>query len=489
MFKTVRSKLVTTTVLFVLISTGIPIYILINQFRQNFDERSRTMLNVTTKLLRYELYNSMMQGSGKDIQQIVTEMGNLESVDHIRFVNANGLIKYSSSKDEVGEKISYVHPKHINIKNLTHKNLRLIISTDAYSLTEPIINEKRCQSCHGTKETILAYLDLDVDLTQAETIFFTGSVHMIFVGIAVLIVLGIGLYLIFTYFINKPLTNLNVALKSVESGKLDVEIPSKKNDEMGKVYKRFNLMTKNLKSSREEIEELHFDQLQRADRLTTLGELTSQVAHEVNNHTAVIMSRADFLEMESSKKTELLKYNEDFNTILDQTKKISEITKNLLRHSKQSSTTRTNIDLKATISKNISVLQPLMKKKNIKCTFKSEVENSIVAADQLQIDQVMTNLILNAVDAVENKGMIEILLKSGDANKLVVTVQDNGCGIDPADMEKIFSPFYTSKPQGKGTGLGLYIVQNICKSHRIDIKCISTYGESTTFQLEFKQDS
>jgi len=309
MFKTVRSKLVITSVLFVLISAGIPIYILINQFRQNFDERSRIMLNVTTKLLRYELYNSMMQGSGKDIQQIITEMGNLESVDHIRFVNENGLIKYSSSEDEVGEKISYVDPKHINTKNLTHKNLRLISSADAYSLTEPIINEKRCQSCHGTKEKILAYLDLDIDLTRAETIFFTGSVHMIFVGIAVLIILGIGLYLIFTYFINKPLTNLNVALKSVESGKLDVEIPSKKNDEIGKVYRRFNLMTKNLKSSREEIEELHFDQLQRADRLTTLGELTSQVAHEVNNHTAVIMSRADFLDMESSTRTELLKYN------------------------------------------------------------------------------------------------------------------------------------------------------------------------------------
>jgi len=228
MFKTVRSKLVTSSVLFVIISAGIPIYILIHQFRENFDERSRTMINVTTKLLRYELYNSMMQGSGKDIQQIITEMGKLESVDHIRFINANGLIKYSSFEDEVGKKISVVDPRHINTKTLEHKNIRVIKSADAYSLTEPIINEKRCQSCHGTKETILSYLDLDVDLTQAENIFFTGSVHMIFVGIAVLIVLGIGLYIIFTYFINNPLTNLNVALKSVESGKLDVEIPSKK---------------------------------------------------------------------------------------------------------------------------------------------------------------------------------------------------------------------------------------------------------------------
>jgi len=447
------------------------------------------MLNATTKLLRYELYNSMMQGSGKDVQYIITELGRLESVEHMRIFSESGLIKYSSIIKEVGQKISEMDPKHINTENLTHKSIRLISSADAYSLTEPIINEKRCQQCHGNTEANLGYLDLDIDLTRAETVFFTGSIHMIFVGLAVLIVLGIGLYLIFTYFINRPLTNLNTALKSVELGNLDVEIPSKKNDEIGKVYKRFNLMTKKLKFSRDEIEELHFEQLQRADRLTTLGELTSQVAHEVNNHTAVIMSRADFLEMESCKKNGLTKYVEDFKTILDQTNKISEITKNLLRHSKQSSTTRNRIDLKTTISKNISVLQPLMMKKNIKCTFKSEVENSIVTADQLQIGQIMTNLILNAVDAVENKGVIEVLLKSGNANKLIITVKDNGCGIEPTDMGKIFSPFYTSKLQGKGTGLGLYIVQNICKANHIDIRCISKYGEGTTFQLEFKQDS
>lgn len=458
-----------------------------HQFHKNFEERSRAMLNVTTKLLRYELYNSMMQGSGKNIQNITTELGGLESVEHIRIVSETGLVKYSSIVNEVGKNISTVDPVHINAKNLKHKSVRLINSADAYSLTEPIINEERCQSCHGTADTNLAYLDLDIDLTKAETIFFTGSTHMIFVGIVVLIVLGIGLYFIFTYFINKPLTNLNKALKRVEAGSLDVEIPFKKNDEIGKVYNRFNLMTKKLKLSREEIEELHFEQLQRADRLTTLGELTSQVAHEVNNHAAVIMSRADFLEMESLKKTELVLYQQDFKSILDQTNKISEITKNLLKHSKQSSITRVKINLKETIAKNISILEPLLKKKKIKYILSSDVEDSTVKVDPLQIDQVFTNLILNAVDAVEENGMIQVKLKYGDANKLEVIVKDNGCGIDPADIEKIFSPFYTSKPQGKGTGLGLYIVQNICKSNQIEIKCESRYGEGTTFKLEFQR--
>ena len=487
MFKTIRSKFIITSVLFVILSAGIPISILINQFSENFNQRSRIMIKATTQLLRYELYNAMMQGSDKNIEKIASSLGNLDNVEHIRIFDKDGLIKYSSRINEVGKKLQDVDPRHINLTNLDSTSVRLTSKSETYSLTEPIVNESRCQSCHGVTKTNLAYLDLDTDLTKAETIFFTGSVHMIFLGLAVILILGIGLYIIFTYFINRPLKNLNGAFKSVEAGNLDIEIPTKKNDEIGSVFNRFNLMTKNLKSSREEIEELHFEQLQRADRLTTIGELTSQVAHEVNNHAAVIMSRADYLEMEASKQDDLKAYNEDFKTILDQTNKISLITKNLLRHSKQTPTTRNKMDLETTISRSILVLQPLMKKKKINCTLKSDVINSEIVADELQIEQVMTNLLLNAADAVDDEGVIDVILKSENENTLIVYVKDNGSGIKSDAMNKIFSPFYTSKPQGKGTGLGLYIVQNICRSHDISIHCESDFGNGTTFKLEFKK--
>lgn len=487
MFKTIRSKFIIISVLFVILSAGIPILILINQFSENFNQRSRIMIRTTTQLLRYELYNAMMKGSDKNIENITATLGNIDNVEHIRIFDENGLIKYSSKISEVGKKLQDIDPRHINLTNLDSTSLRLTSKSDTYSLTEPIVNESRCQSCHGVTKINLAYLDLDTDLTKAETIFFTGSTHMIFLGLAVILILSIGLYIIFTFFINRPLKNLNSAFKSVEAGNLDVEIPSKKNDEIGLVFNRFNLMTKNLKSSREEIEELHFEQLQRADRLTTIGELTSQVAHEVNNHAAVIMSRADFLEMEVSKQNDLKPYIEDFKTILDQTNKISQITKNLLRHSKQTPTTRNKIDLETTISRSIIALEPLMKKKRIKCNFKSDVMNSEIIADELQIEQVMTNLILNALDAIEDEGAIDVSLKSETENSLVVSVKDNGSGIKSDAINKIFSPFYSSKSQGKGTGLGLYIVQNICRSHGIGINCNSEFGRGTTFRLEFKK--
>jgi len=348
MLKTIRSKFIFTSVLFIIISAGIPIYILINQFSQNFNQRSRLMLNVSTNLLRYELYNAMMQGE-KNVQNIISILSNLESVEHIRIFNEQGTIQYATKKSEIGKKLSDVAPLHVKLTNIDKTSVQMFNEEQAYSLTEPIINEEKCQSCHEKSQNPIAYLDLDTNLTKAETVFFTGSSHMIFLGVLVIIILVVGLYFIFTYLINKPLAKLNTALKLVQRGNFEINILEGKNDEIGKVYNRFNLMVNKLKSSREEIEELHFEQLQRADRLTTLGELTAQVAHEVNNRTAVIMSRADFLEMESSKQEKLKSYNEDFKTILEQTNKISAITKNLLRHSKQTHCQKKKINLEKII--------------------------------------------------------------------------------------------------------------------------------------------
>ena len=489
MFKTIRSKFILTSVLFIIISTGIPVYILINQFQENFNQRSRIMLNATTNLLKYELYNAMMQGDTKNIQDIVSTIGTLESVEHIRIFDDKGIIKYASKTSEVGKDLSEITPLHVNLTNINKPLVRLISREGAYSITEPIINEQKCQSCHGISKNPIAYLDLDTDLTKAETVFFTGSTHMIFLASAVIIVLLVGIYFIFSFFINKPLFDLNNALKLVEEGNLDSTLPVKRYDEMGNVFKRFNLMVSRLRTSKEQIDELHFEQLQRADKLTTLGELTSQVAHEVNNHIAVIMSRADYLEMEMSNKQDLQPYSDDIRTILDQTNKISTITKNLLRHSKQSQSTRRKIDLQGTISRSITILQSIMKKKNITLSFISEAKNSLVIADDLQIEQLMTNLILNAADVIQNDGIIEVELKSVSDSLLTLSVKDNGPGIEPENIDKIYSPFYTSKPQGEGTGLGLYIVQNICKTNGIDIICTSEVGSGTTFTLNFKKEN
>jgi signal transduction histidine kinase len=485
MFKSIKSKLIFFSIIFIIVSTGIPIYILIQQFRENFNQRSVVMLDTTLEMLRYGLKNSMLD-QDKNVQTVIDKISSSESVDHIRIFDEEGLVLYSSNKNELNKNLSVIAPNHINTNEINKKKIRLISELGLYSVTEPILNEAECQSCHQSGQTI-AYLDIDTDLTKAETIFYTGSFHMFFLAIAGMIVLGISIYLMFNYLINRPLKRMILAFDKVETGNYDIKLSETKQDEIGTVYKHFNSMVAKLKSSKEKIEELHFERLQRVNRLKTLGELTSQMAHEINNHTAIIMSRADYLELESNNKSNLKEYSEDLQVILDQTNKLATITGNILRHSKKSKNIFEPVNLSSVIERSLQLLNPSLKKKNIHLDLSVNVQDAIIYADALQLEQVLINLINNSIDAIETNGEIKIDISENKSSELVLTITDDGCGIEKENIDQIFSPFYSSKTQDKGTGLGLYIVKNICDNHNIQIDCESEIGKGTKFTLKFKR--
>ena len=104
----------------------------------------------------------------------------------------------------------------------------------------------------------------------------------------------------------------------------------------------------------------------------------------------------------------------------------------------------------------------------------------------IQIEQVVTNLVNNAIDALPKNGELKIEIQQTEKNEPLLIISDNGEGIDEHILDKIFSPFFTTKKGNKGTGLGLYIVNNICKNHNAEIKCKSVKGEGTEFIITFK---
>ncbi|MBK8943956.1 MAG: HAMP domain-containing histidine kinase [Ignavibacteriae bacterium] len=113
------------------------------------------------------------------------------------------------------------------------------------------------------------------------------------------------------------------------------------------------------------------------------------------------------------------------------------------------------------------------------------MSEAIIFGDPNQIEQVVLNLISNSMDAIKENGIINVMINLSEENKIQLKISDNGIGIDQESLEKIFSPFYTNKDSGKGTGLGLYIVQNICKNHNAEIICESKINEGTTFTITF----
>jgi signal transduction histidine kinase len=486
MFKTIHAKFVIATVIFVLLSVGIPTAFLVSQFRKNFDQRSRIMLESTLDVVHSSITNAMILGQHQKnhIQYIVNNISRNRSVDHVRIISPDGIIDHATDSTEIGRPIAEVAPEHIVHYRLNNPEIIRHSDENIYSMVRPVLNEPACRSCHTTNKDIIAYVDIDTDLTQAERFFYTGSMHMIFLAIAMLVILFFGFYYIFNHFIRKPLLRFRKALDQVEEGNLNISLPAEKDNEIGVLEGHFNQMVKNLKDSNDQIEAFHFEQLQRADKMVTLGELAAEMAHEINNPAGIVMSRADYLQMMMRKNPADPAYMEDLEVILKQVEKISNITGNILKYSKKLPKNFQSLDLIPVIEDSLSLLGPRLNKKKIKVRTIYQVDKAAISGDPVQMEQVLTNLINNAIDAMDPDDLLSISV-SRDDRGLVLVVEDTGAGMDEETEQNIFSPFFTTKTGDKGTGLGLYIVKNILKNHGAAITCRSEAGTGTSFEIIF----
>lgn len=484
MFKTIKSKFVTVLLVFIIFSFGIPSAFLVYQFRENFKERSEIMLETTLDVMNNCITQSMMNQE-KRMQQIIDRNSANPNIEHIRIFDETGLILYSSHETEKNSNIREVEGHRGGNFFGAQRRIEVMEDKRIYSVTEPIMNQAKCQKCHDPNKDIIAYLDVDTHLSKAEIRFYTGSQHFLYLAATLILLLSIGFIAFFTRFINRPLKSVIRAMDKVQAGNLNTRFDVTKDDEFGILQKHFNSMVDHIDKSKQEIEELHFEQLQRADKMVTLGELAAEMAHEINNPAGIIMTRADYLQLEAGDKQELKPFRDDLNVIMKQVGKISRFTGNILKYSKKLPRDFSSVNLTEVIKESLTILEPRLRKNSIVVTKNYQVNNSHIQGDPLQLEQVFTNLINNAIDAIEKNGTITISINSDDENGIKLSFKDDGEGIDEHAQERIFSPFFTTKSAEKGTGLGLYIVKNICKNHGADITCESVPGEGTVFTIMF----
>jgi len=486
MFTTIRSKFIFIAVTIIIAGVTISNILIIRQLKENFQNQTELMLETTLDVMHNGLYNEMMTGKKKNIQLVVDNLARNDRIDHIRIINKKGIIKYASRKSEINKPAKNFLLGHRIISEIDTRTITPTPDDERYSATEPIFNETKCLPCHkGVK--IIAYLDVETNLHESNDKFYSGSLSFIIISGIVVILLAFSLYLLFDRLINKPLLKFIGALDNVKEGNFKIQLPVIHKNEFGILHTNFNNMVRKLKSSKEKIEELHTEQLQRTDRLVTLGELTAEMAHEINNHSAIIMARADYLQLESNKNKNLVKYEEDLSAILHQTEVVSKITGNILKHSKKQPKLRQKLDLTEIVEECLYILKPVIVKHNVEIKKTYKINNAIITADQLDIEQVVMNLVNNAIDSIESEGLIEIALDKDSVNNILLSVTDNGSGIEDSVIDQIFLPFFTTKDPGKGTGLGLYIIKNICDTHSAKINCDSKIGVGTTFIIEFRQ--
>ena len=245
--------------------------------------------------------------------------------------------------------------------------------------------------------------------------------------------------------------------------------------ELSEAYQQLNEYHRQLKENQE--------QLIQAEKLTSLGQMAASIAHEVNNPLAGVLVYTQLL----AKK--IAGDNMSKEVALDYLSKMeSELTRstglirNLLDFARQSPPALREVDLNNVVNRSLDLVAHSAELQHIEVIkeFNSSLPRLMVDFGQLQ--QICTNLIMNAIQAMPEGGRLT-LRTSADNSQLKIEVQDTGCGISEENMRKLFTPFFTTKGKGKGVGLGLAVTYGIIQRHQGKIEVQSKEGEGTTFTI------
>jgi len=232
-----------------------------------------------------------------------------------------------------------------------------------------------------------------------------------------------------------------------------------------------------LRERREKREQTHRTQMSRAEHLATLGELAAGLAHEIRNPLAGI---AGVIEVIGHDLPESSAGREVWKEVQQEMHHIQRILNDLLNYARPRSPEFHAADLNATAERAVKLARQQVLSRPIQIELIPAPDLPPVEHDSAQIQQMLLNLLLNAIQAIEEAGRVEVRLEAHDDSAAVI-VSDTGRGIDPSQLPNIFRPFFTTK--GKGTGLGLSLAQRIVQTHQGHIEVVSTKGTGTKFTV------
>jgi hypothetical protein len=300
---------------------------------------------------------------------------------------------------------------------------------------------------------------------------------------AVLVVAGMGavaicavILIVLAYLIQRPVLELQEKIAQVGEGNLRASVSfAQRNDEIGDLGRNFNRMVEQLRQNRIEIERLHSTQMSRAEHLATLGELAAGLAHEIRNPLAGIAGVIEIIGRDLPVTSPARAVVKDIRQEITQ---INRIVSDLLETARPRPPKVRRSDLNTTVEHAVMLGRQQALSKPIAIELKKSPSLPEVEHDSDQIHQVLLNLLLNAIQAIESHGTISVEVGQRDEFAAVI-VSDSGRGITPETLPNIFRPFYTTK--GNGTGLGLSLARRIVEDHRGRIEVTSSVGHGSKF--------
>lgn len=496
--------------------------------------RQAKMIN---RLVFEALYASMRAGSGREgNHEVAKRLQRMEQIRQIRLIHGPLIDRqYGVEEDETPA-------DEAERRALRGKEVVEMVRVDGQHhlrTITPLFVKVECQRCHqaqvgevnGAISTTISLRELDAAVARSRSFLISIAI----VGLVLPV-------LLLAFFLHRsvvgPLKRLTAAAHAIGQGELDVRVEMKTKDEIGELSRSINQMTDNLKRAweeidqknlqlkrhagtleqrvaertaallesqeelrrrrdfvlrvaqdleergirlREETEELK-ERLIESQKLATLGRMGAKIAHEINNPLTAILVRAQLRGRAKDEGTQ-----RDFETIEREAKRIAAITQGYLNLSKPRPATKAWSRLEEILDEVLESMTTLGMIK--RCEIVREYAGNLPAVwvDQDQLHQVYRNLITNAAHAMADRPQQVLTVgarRSEDRGWVETYIRDTGTGIPQEDLEKIFHHYFTTKPEGRGTGLGLAVVKDIVeKQHQGRVEVESEWGKGATFHV------
>ena len=359
----------------------------------------------------------------------------------------------------VGTRVSQTVYDHVLVQGQEYLG-RVFVVDDWYTgRYEPLTD-------HSGKVIGMLYVGVRESVFRDLVLNFTKTT--VLVGL-VCVLVAFGIALVFSRLISQPITELAEANRRLAQGDITVRVEPFGRGEIAVLGRAFNSMAATLRANEREL--LH------KEKLASMGQLAAGVAHELNNPLSTILLYSELLHKDCPQNDPR---HEDLEMIISEAQRCKVIVADLLNFSRQQEVLSQDTDLKVLVEEVITKVDHRYQFDKVEIVRRFSPDLPHIQADPAQLQQVFINLLNNSADAMEAGGTITITVTLLDERTVEIRVADTGAGIPPEYQDKLFTPFFTTKPAGKGTGLGLSIVYGIIKMHHGQIHVESEVGQGTT---------
>jgi two-component system NtrC family sensor kinase len=519
-----RTKIIFWVVATLIVMQTIYFYIIYadrsKQSLEMTEKASRQLSSIIQKTFEYKMESKQC----KDVQKTMEIIGDQKDVEHVMIIKKKGQIVFSSRKGEIGKVLS-IEEESCQIchqqKPYPHDDVKVFTLGGARILrnVNPIRNGKRCNACHDIQDKILGVLVVDTSLLPLDEELSSARNRMIFFTITIFLSVALILALLIYILVDRPIGKLARVVSNAAEGRLDSRVDIASRDELGKLSKGFNVMMDKITHFNQELQERvksaveecrrfnvelmrvnrHLEkantelkksqeQIIQSEKMFAVGQLASGVAHEINNPLGSILTYVKLavkkIEHYSSESNplDLSQLRKYMATVEEEVNRCKGITRGLLDFSRVREPEMNVVDMNNILNNALELVEHQLSEQRINLVKKFGSLTFKIVADSHQIQQVFINIILNALHAMSGGGILEITTRKRSKFAEIV-FKDSGCGIADEDLPRIFTPFFTTKKVGEGTGLGLSVAYGIIENHGGEIIVKSKIGEGTTVTI------